>query len=154
MGFTIMRNGIRLYITTSVSKVYSIIFFLFTHLPRRIQVIDTPRITHLCPLQIDRSTSRNRLSISDFHSTHIGTPLRGRVNPRILAIIHTRSVHGQRLSGTLSCTLLTENRHQRGIFRRSVHLIEFTVRFVCTLCTSASHTGELFSFSGTSGTKS
>ena len=43
---------------------------LFDHLSRRIQVIDIQQITHLCPLQIDRSTSRNHLSVNNFHSTH------------------------------------------------------------------------------------
>ena len=54
--------------------------------------------------------------------------------------LFTGSVHGQRLSGTLSCTLLTENRHQQGIIRRSVHIIESKVHSVCTLSTSASQT--------------
>ena len=42
---------------------------LFDHLSRRIQVIDIQQITHLCPLQIDRSTSRNHLSVNNVHST-------------------------------------------------------------------------------------
>ena len=42
---------------------------LFDHLSRRIQVIDIQQITHLYPIQIDRSTSRNHLSVNNFHST-------------------------------------------------------------------------------------
>ena len=43
---------------------------LLAQFTRRMEIIDTQRIVHFCPLRFDRSISPNKLSISNFHSTH------------------------------------------------------------------------------------